>query len=76
MNARIETPFLVFKNDRSPYPIRVVSDSVPGVCYRSQPKSWVDRRVFGGRLSEPRAISALLTGEKDFCMLIIAQDTI
>ena len=39
-------------------------DSVPGVCYRSQPNGWVDRRVFGEWLSEPRAIFALFTGKK------------
>lgn len=32
-SARIEAPMLIFKNQNRLYPIRGVSDNVPGVCY-------------------------------------------
>ncbi|CDF38688.1 unnamed protein product [Chondrus crispus] len=52
-------PMLVFKNENCSYPIRAVPDTVPGVCYRSGKKGWMDNRVFQEWLSEPRAIRAL-----------------
>ena len=58
-NARIERPFLVFKNPNSSYPIRNIPDDVPGACYRTGPRGCVDNRVFIEWLSEPTAIKAL-----------------
>ena len=58
-NARIEAPFLVFKNPNSSYPSRNIPDDVPGACHRTGPRGWVDNRVFIGGLSKPRAIKAL-----------------
>lgn len=58
-NARIDPPILIFKNDNRSYPIRGVPDNVPGVCYRSQPKGWMDGELLREWLSEPRAIEAL-----------------
>lgn len=62
--AAIQTPMLVFKNDNSSYPIRGVPDTVPGVCYRSGKKGWMDGRVFKEWLTEPRAIAALPGGRR------------
>ncbi len=36
--------------------IQGVPDSVPGACYRSEKRGWMDKRVFSEWLSEPRAI--------------------
>jgi len=44
--ARFQLPFIIFKNGSRSYPIRCVQDNVPGVCYRSQPKGWMDTKVF------------------------------
>lgn len=59
VNARIETPMLIFKNVKRSYPIQGVPDNVPGVCYRTGPKAWMDGKVFKAWLSEPRAIKPL-----------------
>lgn len=56
-NAMVEVPFLIFKNKSRSYPIRGVPDTVQGVCYRSQPKGWMDAAVFLQWLNEPRAMS-------------------
>ena len=37
-NARIETPFLIFKNKDRRYAIRGVPGNIPGVVYRTAPK--------------------------------------
>jgi len=63
-NARVECPFLIFQNQRRSYPIRNVPDNVPGVCYRSQPKGWMDGDTFVKWLSEKRAISKDLFGRQ------------
>ena len=64
VQARIEPPMLVFQNPNSSYPIRGVQDNVPGVCYRSGRKEWMDNRVFQAWLSEPRAIKKDTFGRK------------
>ena len=56
-NALIQPPFIVFQNKSRNYPIRRVPDDVPGVPYRTGPKGWMDKRVFGEWLLETRAIS-------------------
>lgn len=63
-DARIECPFLIFQNSNRSYPIRNVPDTVPGVCYRSQPKGWMDSDIFAQWLGEPRAISKDPYGRK------------
>lgn len=55
--AIVEVPFIVFKDENRSYPIKGVPDNVPGVCYRSQPKGWMDAIVFSEWLQEPRAIA-------------------
>lgn len=57
--AMIHPPMLVFKNQSSSYPIRGVPDNVPGVCYRSGPKGWMDASVWRAWLNESRAINRL-----------------
>ena len=63
-NSTIQPPFMTFKNDNSSYPIRGVPDDVPGVSYRTEPKGWMDSRMFGEWLSENRAVSIELHGRK------------
>ena len=41
-NSMICPPMLIFKNQNRSYPIRGVADNVPGVCYRSSPRGWMD----------------------------------
>lgn len=65
-NARIEAPMLIFKNENRSYPIRGVPDDVPGVCYRSGPKGWMDGKVLKEWLMETRAIKALPMREQRF----------
>jgi hypothetical protein len=37
---------LIFTNGNSRYPIRGPDDNIPGVSYRSGPKSWMDQALF------------------------------
>lgn len=62
--ARMEVPMLIFKNSNSSYPIRGLEDRVPGVCYRSQPKGWMDMVRFQEWIKEPRVFQKLSNGEK------------
>ena len=68
-DARIAPPFLVFKNQKRWYPIRVVPDSVHGVSYRSGPKGWMATKVMPLWLSEPKVISSLPHGRKQVLYL-------
>lgn len=54
-HALIEVPFMVFTNKNRSYPIRGVPDNIPGVCYRSSPKGFVDMKLFAEYFNEPRA---------------------
>lgn len=62
--AMVETPFMIFKNKDSNYPIRGVEDDIPGVCYRTGPKGWIDRRVMLLWTKEKRALPALPNGQR------------
>lgn len=62
--AVVENPFMIFKNQNCSYPIRGVSDDVPGVSYRTGAKGWIDRRVMVEWLCEKRAISPLGGGRR------------
>ncbi|MEM7298840.1 MAG: hypothetical protein AAF391_11305, partial [Bacteroidota bacterium] len=62
VSAMICPPMIIFSNANRSYPIRGVEDSVPGVCYRSSPKGWMDSDTWISWLQEPRAISALPGG--------------
>lgn len=61
-NASIQPCMLIFKNQNRSYPIRGIPDNVPGVCYRSSPKGWMDRETRIEWLSEPRALPRLPYG--------------
>ena len=41
-HALVEIIMLIFQNAKHSHPIRGVPDNVPGVCYRSSPKDWMD----------------------------------
>ncbi|KAE9165728.1 hypothetical protein PF005_g29485, partial [Phytophthora fragariae] len=56
--ARILPPTMIFMNKDSSYPIRGVKDDTPGVCYRTGPKGWMDKRGFREFLGERRSMSA------------------
>ncbi len=58
-DAHIEVSMLVFINDKCSYPIHGIPDNVPGACYRTGKRGWIDKRVFAEWLSEPRAIRKL-----------------
>ena len=63
-SASIQPPFMIFTNVDRNYPIRGVADNVPGVSYRTGPKGWMDRTVFGQYLQERRAIRRDPLGRK------------
>ena len=69
VDSRLHPPFLIFQNDRRSYPIRGVDDNIPGVCYRSSPKGWMDRITFKEYLKEPRAFSPHPYGRKKHVFL-------
>lgn len=62
--SHLEVPFMIFQNERSSYPIQGVPDNIPGVCYRSGPKGWMDSRVFTEWLSEKRVMKPLQDGRQ------------
>ena len=43
--ARFEPAFMIFQNEIRNYPIRGITDDVPGVAYRNGPKGWMAKRV-------------------------------
>ena len=53
--AMIESPMIIFCNENRNYPIRGLEDSIPGVCYRTGPKGWMDQSIFPQYFEEPRA---------------------
>ena len=56
--SMIEAPMLIFTNPNSNYPIRGLDDNIPGVCYRTGPKGWMDQTLFAEYFSEPRAFQS------------------
>lgn len=54
---------LIFQNSSRSHPIRVVPDTVPGVCYLSSPNGWIDSWSCRYCMTEPRAISKLVGGK-------------
>lgn len=61
-NAFIHPPMIIFKNEKRSYPMRGVPDNIPGVCYRTSPKGWMDSATWLKWLSERRAIDSPLPG--------------
>lgn len=52
----IEVLMLIFHNTNRSYPIAGLSDKVAGVAYRTEPRGWIDRRVFSEWLREDRCL--------------------
>jgi hypothetical protein len=44
--SMVEAPMLIFTNGNNNYPIRGLEDTIPGVCYRTGPKDWMDQGFF------------------------------
>lgn len=42
-DAHVGVPMLIFRNPYRNHPLRGVPDDVPGVCYRTGPKAWMDK---------------------------------
>ena len=55
VDAKIYASLMIFSNKDRNYPIRGLPDNVPGVCYRTGPKGWMDQKVFVEWLEEERA---------------------
>jgi DDE superfamily endonuclease len=62
--AIVWQPLLVFQNVSRSYPMKGVPDDVPGVAYRTQPKGWVDGKVFAEYLNESRMFKRDRRGRK------------
>lgn len=41
-NTLIQVPMLIFQNTARSYPIIGVPDTIPGVCYQSSSKGWME----------------------------------
>lgn len=41
LNSKIMSAFLIFQNANRSYSIRRISDDIPGVCYRKEPKGCI-----------------------------------
>ncbi len=65
----IEVPMLVFINNKFSYPIHGIPDNVPGACYGTGKRGWMDKRVFAECVSEPRAIRKL-TGRRNRVLFV------
>ena len=62
--STIEAPMLIFMNSGSNYPIRGLEDNIPGVCYRTGPKGWMDQALFVEFFADPRAFQANIHGRQ------------
>lgn len=76
INARIEPPFMIFKNKTRNYRMRNVPGSVPGVAYRTGPKEWMDSLNMIEWLQERLLIEPWRMGNYASGLSITAVDTI
>ena len=74
-NARLEAPFIIFKNRNSNYPMMNLPDNIEGVSYRTQPQGWMDNNVFLQWVHESRAICTDPDGRSRTLFSEIALDT-
>lgn len=58
-DARIESPFMMFKNKDRHYPIQGTIDELSGDSYCTGPKGWMDQRAMVKWILGPRVIKAL-----------------
>lgn len=54
----IKTPNLTSINPNDNYLIHDLDDSIPGVCYRTKPKGWMDQSLFAKYFVESRAFKS------------------
>ena len=57
--CRLENPMIISQNSQRNYPIRGLQDNIEGVCYRTQPRGYMDSVLFPEHFGESRAISTL-----------------
>lgn len=57
--AKIETPFVVFQNVNSSYPINGIPDNTEGVTYRSNPRGYMNQNLFAAYFRNTRIIQPL-----------------
>ena len=62
--SMIKASMLIFTNSGSNYPIRGLEDNIPGVCYRTGPKGWMDQALFAKFFAEPRAFQVDIHGHR------------
>lgn len=53
--ARVHAAMMIFQNKDGNYPIRGLIDDVPGTCYRTGPRGWMDKRIFAEYMGETKA---------------------
>lgn len=78
-SGRTKSPMMIFTNADGSNEIRGVKDDVPGVCYRTEKKGWMTKRVFREYLQEKRAMNRDRLGREkvvflDNCSGHIAED--
>lgn len=56
--AFLESLIIIFKNINSNHPTSGLLDDVMGLCYRIDPKKWMDARVFLEYIKKRRALSS------------------
>jgi hypothetical protein len=79
--AAVRLPLLVIQNGRRSYPMKGGPGDVPGVPYRTQPKGWVDGKVFLEYLNESIIVKRDRRGRKqvfyvDNCTSHVLTDTV
>nr|KAE8934151.1 hypothetical protein PF009_g15863 [Phytophthora fragariae] len=62
-SGHIHPPMMIFANPNRSHPVAGVAD-VEGVCYRSGPKGWMDKRIFREYLCERKAQAPDRLGRK------------
>ena len=64
--SMIEASMLILTNPNISYPIRGLDDNIPGVCYRTGPKGWMDQTLFSDYFVKPRAFQSDVHGRSKF----------
>ena len=58
----IKTPMMIFTNTNSTYLIHGLEDNIHGVCYRIEPKGWMDYALFSKFFTNSRSFQANVYG--------------
>ena len=75
-NARLEAPFIIFKNRDSNYPMMNLPDNFEGVSYRTQPCGWMENNVFLQWLQESRPSAKILMVKAEHYSWTTVQGTV